>query len=655
MDELRLVADDDHVERLAHEKDPVRAIVELIWNAIDAEASEIAVTFERDETLGSIVKTMVADTGHGVDRDELQTTFGRIGGSWKRRATTSKNGKRGLHGELGEGRLRAFALGNRVTWSSRSVDASGTRWRIDITGTTSRRNVFTSEEAHADESTESGTVVTAWNETQRSLSILESPKTRSTLLSHFAPILLNDGDLRITYDNNVLDPSDEIANKNDIPLSFTDDSGTTHDAMLRIIEWKSVKHRAIYYGRDSEHFVYKESANDIESHFRYSAYVTWSGLDHESVSILALGDMAGGATGALWQAAREGIRSHFGDVRRARRREQLAAWKSDNVYPYPDDPKTDTEKAERAIFDVVAGTLSPQIGKARDTAKVTLTLLKSALRQDPEKLGTLFQEVASLNQHDRNTLTELLGETTLPGIIRAANVVTSRNKFLIGLENLLFPAAGTASIGERESLHPMLEHELWIFGEKYHLMSSERGLTQLLRNHLRLQGLPTKGVKPVKQPDGRSGRVDLHLAAKMEEFDVARHLIVELKAPGVDLRRKEIEQVEDYANTILDNQAFASENSSWDLILVGTRYDSYVERRMTREGRALGEVYAPDPTPGKPTVRVFVRRWRDILNENRSRLRLLTDSLEHDPSLEDGLNYIRREHADLLPEAFGTA
>ncbi|WP_342763239.1 hypothetical protein [Dermabacter hominis] len=37
MAELRLQASDDHVARIAHESDPLRAVVELIWNAIDAK------------------------------------------------------------------------------------------------------------------------------------------------------------------------------------------------------------------------------------------------------------------------------------------------------------------------------------------------------------------------------------------------------------------------------------------------------------------------------------------------------------------------------------------------------------------------------------------------------------------------------------------
>lgn len=656
MAELHLTADDDHVERLAHENDPVRALVELVWNAIDAEAMNIAITTEHDALgLGSIVKTTVTDDGHGIDRDELESTFGRIGGSWKRFAAKSKNDKRGLHGQRGEGRLRAFALGNKITWTSHSLDTAAVLQRLEITGTTNHRHVFTWDARPAADNLPAGTTVVAFNDSQKSLGALELPKTRSVLLSHFAPVLLNEKDLRINYLGLDLNPIDEIADSTHYPLNFTDDAGNEHHAALRIIEWKTVKQRAIYYGQDAEHFVHEESAVDVETQSRYSAYVTWDGLDHDALTLIGLGDMTDAPVGALWTAAREGIREHFRNRRRERRREQIDKWKADNVYPFEGEAKSETEKAERAIFDVVAGTIAQQVPTRKDSAKVTLGLLRNALQRDPEHLGALFNEVASLSKDDRHSLTRLLGETTMSGIIKAAHVVTGRNKFLAGLDRLIFPPKGTDTIGERDHLHPMLERELWIFGEAYHLMSSERGLTELARNHLNLLGLPSKKVEPVTRWDEKQGRVDLHLAVKMEEFEVARHLVVELKAPGITLGRKELNQVEDYANTVLEESVFATDKATWDIILVGTDYDSVVENRFIAGTRAQGLVLAPDAKPGRPVVRVFVRRWRDILDENRARLRLVTANLEHDPSLEDGLRHIQEQYADLLPDALRVA
>ncbi len=81
----------------------------------------------------------------------------------------------------------------------------------------------------------------------------------------------------------------------------------------------------------------------------------------------------------------------LGNRRRERRRDQLDKWKSEKVYPYEGEAASEAEKAERAVFDVVAGTLAPQItSKGPDSTRVTSSLLQTALRQDPKKLVTMF-------------------------------------------------------------------------------------------------------------------------------------------------------------------------------------------------------------------------------------------------------------------------
>ena len=51
-------------------------------------------------------------------------------------------------------------------------------------------------------------------------------------------------------------------------------------------------------------------------------------------------------------------------------------------------------------------------------------------------------------------------------------------------------------------------------------------------------------------------------------------------------------------------------------------------------------------------MRVHVRRWHDILAENRCRLSFMGSNLEHDPTLEEGLGHIREQYGDLLPPDF---
>lgn len=65
MSELVLQASDDLVARLAHERDVVRAVVELVWNAIDAEANTVAIELQRDSA-EAISAVLVIDDGHGI-------------------------------------------------------------------------------------------------------------------------------------------------------------------------------------------------------------------------------------------------------------------------------------------------------------------------------------------------------------------------------------------------------------------------------------------------------------------------------------------------------------------------------------------------------------------------------------------------------------
>ncbi len=648
MAELVLTAGDGHVAQLAHESDASRAIVEMIWNALDAEAWNVSVRIERDDLLGAIVAVHVEDDGHGISRDEVEVGFGRIGDSWKARSTRSKNNLRGLHGSLGQGRLRAFALGTRVRWQSRSKDSAQKMYEITIDGHRNKRNVFRWDSIPLSDSSP-GTILSAFNEEQRSLGALEADSSLPTLRSHFAPILLDNPELRITYDGTSLDPTQEIVDDTMLTVPVSTDSVQHGDLKLRIIEWREGKHRAIYYGSDDQHFVHEEVGSDVESQFPFSAYISWPDLSGQA-GYLSLGELAPEPINEMWRTAREAIRKHFATRRRHRRREQVEHWKEAGVYPYKEAPKSETERAERAVFDVVSGALSTHIPNRNKAARLTLALLRDAIRHEPEKLTTVLHEVASLDAEDLDIFTRLLGETTLPAIIKSANIVASRNKFLLALNHLLFDPEDSRAVGERDHLHRILEGELWIFGEGYNMMNSEKGLTQVLRTHLKLSGLPDRDVAPVKRWNGKTGRVDLHLAAQAQEHDRIRHLIVELKAPDTKIGRKELDQVEDYANVLTSDSQFNSATAQWDLILVGTQLDKVATNRIHNEGDELGEFWGPKQAPGGPRVTAFVRRWRDVLDENKRRLDFLTRVLQHDPSTAEGLGWVRENYADVLPE-----
>ena len=89
----RLEAGDDHVQKLAHENDPVRAVIELVWNSLDADAHHVTVVLHRNET-DVVVGAEVTDDGHGMAPEDIATEFKWVGNSWKRTALRSKGERR---------------------------------------------------------------------------------------------------------------------------------------------------------------------------------------------------------------------------------------------------------------------------------------------------------------------------------------------------------------------------------------------------------------------------------------------------------------------------------------------------------------------------------------------------------------------------------
>ncbi|MFK4544877.1 hypothetical protein RKD29_004473 [Streptomyces tendae] len=58
-----------------------------------------------------------------------------------------------------------------------------------------------------------------------------------------------------------------------------------------------------------------------------------------------------------------------------RRREQVAEWRRDGIYPYATDPADERERAERETFDAVATTVFRHLPKSKGTRRTTFALL----------------------------------------------------------------------------------------------------------------------------------------------------------------------------------------------------------------------------------------------------------------------------------------
>jgi Histidine kinase-, DNA gyrase B-, and HSP90-like ATPase len=311
MPQLVLQATADHVRRIASDSNPAQALIELIWNSIDAEADNVTVSYERDNFLGAITQVIVSDTGHGISSDEVSTEFGRLGDSWKRRGNRrSKNGKRQLRGSKGQGRLRAFALGSQIQWVSTSVNMERSLMTIRIEGLASTRNVFSWDIVPTPEDPKVGTAFRAFNSQKPSLNSLDTTTSQELIASAFAPVLLDDPDITITIDGTTLDPKNQIHFDTTYDQDVEVEGDTTIALKVRIIEWRQGKHRQIYYGEAPGRATHVEDGQSIENQYAYSAYISWSQLEVNS-DLIALGGIAPEPVNQLILTARATVIKHF--------------------------------------------------------------------------------------------------------------------------------------------------------------------------------------------------------------------------------------------------------------------------------------------------------------------------------------------------------
>lgn len=643
---IRVEAGADHIEGLAHETDPVRAVIELIWNSLDADAHKVEVVLRRNDADG-IVGVVVSDDGHGMSPESVESAFHWVGNSWKRTASGTLGEKRPLHGKFGQGRLRAFALGTQVTWSTVAEDTEGVRRRTVIRAAVPERNDFSGPEPLIT-TDEQGTVFEA--EGRDALNRLDAEVTSQRITMTFAPYLMSYPDVGLVYDGTAISPQGNIEGDTPYQVDWQSD-GESFSADLRIIEWRVGKGRTLHLC-DAQGVPVDELQPTTAPDFSYSAYVRWSKMpEHRNEWMLAGLEHEPSVVGALLSAVRDTLDEHFEGRRAEKRREQIEKWKADETYPYTGEPNSEEEKVERATFDVVATTIRRHIPKTKKQERLTLGLLKDTLQRNPEGIGALLDQFVGLTSDERDQLQRLLERTSLARLIRANTSVTNRLDFLAALRHMVYDPEAHGMVKERAHLHRMLERELWVFGEQFNMMLSERGLTAALRQHLALLGRDPKQATPVRLVDGGLARLDLMLSARAKDFDRIRHLVVELKAPEVVASDTESNQIKKYARAVAADPQFADVNAHWDFMLIVNDYDDDVKKDINQQGRSRGILDETAIDSSAPVnCRVWVKKWSEVMDEAERRLEFYQRGLEHDPTLDDIREYLTAHHADVLPE-----
>jgi hypothetical protein len=235
----------------------------------------------------------------------------------------------------------------------------------------------------------------------------------------------------------------------------------------------------------------------------------------------------------------------------------------------------------------------------------------------------------------------LLERTSLEAIINASRTVTDRLDFLKGLEAIIFDEPTRSHLLERKQLHRIVARETWLFGEQYHLSVDDESLTAVLRKHLEFLGDEICIDHPVTRDDGSTGIIDLMLSRKIQvSTGKFEHLVVELKRPTVQIDAGVLDQVDRYANAIANDERFKHTNTKWVFWAVSND----IESRTLAKDKGGGLIYEYDPR-----FTVWMKPWGSIIAECRARLEFFKKQLAYNASIDSGIAYLQRMHAEYIP------
>lgn len=646
---IDLGVEKDHIESLT-KASGITAISELMWNSLDADASNIEIE-SKQNILGIIESILIKDNGHGIEYNKAQEVFGRLGGSQKKFKTTSPNGRH-YHGKEGKGRYKALALGDLVKFTSTYINSDTLK---QFTITLDRNNLsysaFSNVETLPKNSKEKvGFKVFIQNISQEhALEAIES-KNRKDIEQKFASYWINYSDFTVSFNGNKLDFESLIKN-NDSTNFLIERGKLKYRFDIKVIEWSfDIKKKTYLCNKKGVPF--KEINLGIRSTIPISIFIQSVYIEklhrENTLDFQEMDDIVQVAHDKAKVFAREYVRKRLHQYSG----EFIKGLKDKGLYPYTEKADNLVEESKRQVFDIVALQVNEYLPDFEDqqdkSKKFTLMLIKEALEKDSNSLRKILTEVIELPDDKREELVEILEETSLSSVIDSMTEIKNRLKFLNGLEELIYNKEENKNVLERRHLHKIITNETWIFGDEYTYGVDDVTLKNVLKEYLKHLGREDFEETVLKEENDELLIIpDVCLWRQFPQGTPGNktNLIIELKKPRIDAGPTELSQIKLYAARVSKDRRFPKEKTKWKFLLVTKDIKPDIEYELEQKDRQYGHVIASD------LVDVHVLTWGHIINEAKTKFEYIKEKLNLNlMDNEKNLNYLKTKYREYLPK-----
>jgi hypothetical protein len=487
--------------------------------------------------------------------------------------------------------------------------------------------------------------------------LFEESVAANSLIPIFAPYLSSYTNVSIKIGNNRIDPREKMKSSKSVELkSIVRDNGVDYTFNFELFEWDNLSVKELYFC-DNNGFPLHKYDKQIRgtNDFSYSGYIK---SDYFAVLKTTNEIEVCEIKNELQPIIRESLKSlkdYFIELYRFSQRSIIDQWKKDDIYPYSDDEdKTEIEKAQEKVFDILALNLNEYIDDFNESSnkqkKLQLKLLQQAIETNPNNINKIITEVINLPTQKAEELVSLLEYTSLSSIISTSKIITDRLKFVAGFEEVVFDVELKKHLKERSQLHKILSDNAWFFGDEYFVAVNDQSLTEVLKKYISYldKGIDMEIDKPVLQLDGKKGIVDLMLSKSVPKnhSDEIEFLVVELKAPKVKIGQNELNQIENYAFAVSADERFRGLKSRWEFWIISNDMDEHVRRKANQQNYPRGTIFQSDENNIMMTIKV--KTWSEIIAENKHRYNFVKTHLDLSINNTDGLKYLQEKYTNYL-------
>ena len=621
-------------------KDCKDAICEYIWNGFEADATKVSVRLN-GSPLTEAMSVVIADNGHGIRYDNLKDTFEAFLSSIKNEARIRIKKSQ----NKGKGRFSYLCFSPSAEWTT-TFEQDGALKTYKIQMDAHNRRDFDTTDLEAANGGTIGTSVEFPLHDVKVTNQLSYLNMRQKLLEEFSWFLyLNKNrDIFLEYMGVTLDFSQHI--NTDLSKDVAE-SIENQLFDINVIVWKNnvANTSKIYFLTSKGELVAVQntSFNKNTVGFYHAVFVSSEyfkpgmflpQIDGNDMN-LHIESESSNKRRDIFKQLKKKIASLVADALKSfliiQADKRLSDMKDRGTMPtfsrdeYGQLRRKDFETVTRELY-CTEPRIFYRLNPAQEKSLLGfLNLLLSS--EERENVLQIVEQVVSLSTEQRKDFAEVLQRSKLQYIIEAISIIERRVSVVEQLKKIVFDMASFAN--ERDHIQEIIEQHFWLFGEQYHLLTADKNLSTSLQAFEKITevSVPQDDIALTSQELRQ--RMDIFLySQRIQENINSEMLIIELKAPYINLSWDVYSQVARYAHTIRKEPRFNGNKRTWKFFAVCTE--------VAEEVKARYENFAQHGKRGLVDVidnfEIYALSWDDVFQSFEARHDFMLNNLKLDYS-----------------------